>query len=59
VNPPPQFGAGVNTDFLKGVGRVGEEFVLLLNVERLMDFNIDQDALTQASAGMEDVTAGA
>jgi len=33
--------------------------VLLLNVERLMDFNIDQDALTQASAGMEEVTAGA
>jgi hypothetical protein len=32
--------------------------VLLLNVERLMDFNIDQDALTQASAGIdEDVTA--
>lgn len=54
VNPPPQFGSGVNTDFLKGVGRVGEEFVLLLNVERLMDFNIDQDALTQASAAIEE-----
>jgi len=30
-----------------------------LQVERLLDFNMAQAALTQASAGMEEVTAGA
>lgn len=54
VNPPPQFGVGVNTDFLKGVGRVGEEFVLLLNVERLMNFKIDQNELTQTTATVQE-----
>lgn len=53
VNPPPQFGSGVNTDFLKGVGRIGEEFVLLLNVERLMDFSIDHEALLNTVASAE------
>lgn len=54
VNPPPQFGVGVSADFLTGVGRVSEDFVLLLDVERLMNFNIDPDMLTQASAGLEE-----
>lgn len=54
VSPPPQFGSGVNTDFLKGVGKVAGEFVLLLNVERLMDFDIDPTALQQTIASAVD-----
>ena len=43
IAPPPQFGAGIRTDFLKGIGKVDEEFVLLLNVEKLLDFEIPSD----------------
>jgi len=49
IAPPPQFGAGVKTDFLRGIGKVDEEFVLLLHVERLLDFEIPSD--------LEDVAA--
>lgn len=40
ISPPPHFGAGLQTDFLSGIGKVDDEFVLLLNVERLLDFDI-------------------
>jgi purine-binding chemotaxis protein CheW len=50
IAPPPQFGAGVKTDFLRGIGKVDEEFVLLLNVERLLDFDIPTDLEEVAAA---------
>lgn len=40
IAQPPQFGVGLQTDFLRGIGKVDDEFVLLLNVERLLDFDI-------------------
>ncbi|NJM31918.1 MAG: purine-binding chemotaxis protein CheW [Limnobacter sp.] len=40
VTPPPQFGSGIKTDFLRGIGKVDEEFVMVLNVEKLLDFQI-------------------
>ena len=43
ISPPPQFGTGLRTDFLRGIGKVNEQFVLLLNVERLLDFAIPSD----------------
>ncbi len=43
IAPPPQFGAGIRTDFLRGIGKVDEEFVMILNVERLLDFEIPSD----------------
>ncbi|HET9551989.1 MAG TPA: chemotaxis protein CheW [Anaeromyxobacteraceae bacterium] len=33
VEPPPQFGVGVETEYLHGVGKVGKEFVLLLDLD--------------------------
>ena len=50
ISPPPQFGAGVRTDFLRGIGKVEEDFVLLLNVERLLDFEIPSDLEEVAAA---------
>jgi purine-binding chemotaxis protein CheW len=43
VAPPPQFGAGIRTDFLRGIGKVDDEFVLVLHVERLLDFEIPSE----------------
>ena len=52
IAPPPQFGAGVKTDFLRGIGKVDDEFVLVLNVERLLDFDIPTDLEEAAAAAV-------
>jgi len=43
IAPPPQFGSGIKTDFLRGIGKVDDEFVMVLNVEKLLDFQIPTD----------------
>jgi chemotaxis signal transduction protein len=35
IEPPPTFGASVDVAFLKGLGRVGRRFVLLLDIDRV------------------------
>lgn len=52
ISPPPRFGAGLRTDFLRGIGKVDEEFVLLLNVERLLDFDIPSEFESAAVAAV-------
>ena len=36
LEPPPAFGTHVDTAYLTALGRLGDEFVLVLNVERLL-----------------------
>jgi purine-binding chemotaxis protein CheW len=35
IEPPPSFGRSVNTDFLLGMGKVGEKVIMLLDVDRV------------------------
>ncbi len=37
IEPAPQFGASVRREFIAGMGRVGERFVILLEPERALD----------------------
>ena len=37
IEPPPAFGTRARTDFLQGVGRYGERFVLVLDIDRLLN----------------------
>lgn len=57
IAPPPQFGSGIKTDFLRGIGKVDEEFVMVLNVEKLLDFQIPTDIAEVARAGAQAVEA--
>lgn len=50
IAPPPQFGSGVKTDFLRGIGKVDDEFVMVLHVEKLLDFEIPSDLEETAAA---------
>lgn len=43
LEPPPSFGALVNTEFLLGVGKVGEKVVMLLDADRV--FAVEEMAL--------------
>jgi len=36
VEPPPAFGANIRTDFIRGMGRVKDKFVILLDVDHVM-----------------------
>ncbi|MDB6000409.1 MAG: chemotaxis protein CheW [Rhizobacter sp.] len=36
IQPPPTFGAGVRTDFISGMGRIKEKFVILLDINRVI-----------------------
>lgn len=38
VQPPPEMGSGVHTDFVRGLATVGDKMVILLEVDRLIDF---------------------
>ena len=36
IEPPPQFGAKLRADFIAGMGRLAEKFVIILNVDRVL-----------------------
>lgn len=38
IEPPPSFGAGVRSDFIRGMGRIGERFVIVLDSGRVLSF---------------------
>ncbi|EXJ14947.1 chemotaxis protein CheW [Imhoffiella purpurea] len=36
IEPPPAFGAGIKSDFIRGMGKVDGRFVILLDVSRVL-----------------------
>lgn len=48
VEPPPHFGGATRRDFIAGMGRRGERFVVLLDPERALDI-VELAALCEAS----------
>lgn len=36
IEPPPSFGARLRADFMTGMGKVGEAFVIILNAEQVL-----------------------
>ena len=36
IEPPPSFGARIHTDFIRGMGKVQGQFVILLNVDQIL-----------------------
>jgi purine-binding chemotaxis protein CheW len=39
IEPPPEFGNAVRREFIRGIGKVGERFVVLLEPDRALDVN--------------------
>lgn len=37
IEPPPAFGTPVHADYLSGLGKSGKKFILLLNLDRLLN----------------------
>jgi purine-binding chemotaxis protein CheW len=39
IGPPPSFGANIRTDFIRGMGRLESQIVMLLDIDRVLSFN--------------------
>ncbi len=47
IEPPPSFGARIRADFIQGMSKIGNRFVILLNIDRVL--SIDEIALLLAA----------
>lgn len=48
IEPAPKLGVKLNTEFIKGMGKRGEEFVILLDIDKV--FSADELASVQGTA---------
>jgi len=48
IEPPPRLGTRLKTEFINGMGKVGEQFMILLNIDKI--FNSDELAWVQDAA---------
>ena len=54
IEPPPNFGTAVRRDFILGVGKIGQRFVLLLDPDKALDV---EDMARLCEAGQAAVAA--
>ena len=50
IEPPPQFGASIQRDYILGLGKVDGKFIVILEPDRAL--NIDDMALLTEKASM-------
>jgi purine-binding chemotaxis protein CheW len=55
IEPPPRLGASISTQFIRGMGKRDDHFVIILDVDRV--FSSDELTLVQG-AGEEQPVAG-
>ena len=48
IEPPPRIGTRLKTEFITGMGKIDEQFMILLNIDRI--FNNEELAFVQDSA---------
>ena len=56
VEPPPSFGARIRTDFIQGMGKVNDRFVIILNVLNVL--SVEEMAQLAHTAQMGAAVAG-
>lgn len=49
IEPPPDFGARLRADFISGMGKLGERFVIILAIDKVL--SIDELTLLGGAAG--------
>lgn len=54
IEPPPAFGTRIRTDFISGMGKVRGKFVILLNMNRVLDLD-DLQAMSEALSVASDM----
>ena len=56
IEPTPSFGSGIRTDFIRGMGKIDNRFVIVLNVDKVLsaaDLALPEDfgQMAEAAAG--------
>lgn len=54
IEPPPRIGTRLNTEFIHGMGKRGEQFVILLNIDRI--FSEEELSLVQVATEKSELT---
>ena len=49
IEAPPTFGSGIRTDFMEGIGKVRGKFVILLNINQVV--NVDDITTAESTLG--------
>ncbi|MDA8141477.1 MAG: chemotaxis protein CheW [Desulfobacteraceae bacterium] len=55
IEPAPKVGAKWNTEFIKGIGKHNDQFIIILNVDRI--FSVEELAMVQQADGGADKAA--
>ncbi len=58
IDPPPRLGSMLNTDFIRGMGKRGEGFFIILNIDQVLSSD-DIAGLEAMRAGSSRAMAGA
>ena len=51
IEPSPKIGTAVSTDFIKGMGKRGDEFTMILDVDKV--FSSDELEIVQDASGVK------
>ncbi len=57
IEPPPRLGTRLKTDFIRGIGRQDEKFIILLDIDRI--FSADELAMVQSVGQITELPAAA
>jgi purine-binding chemotaxis protein CheW len=56
ISPPPKIGARLNTEFIKGMGRKNEEFIVIIDIDKV--FSLDEVTMPQGNEQVPAETMG-
>lgn len=56
IEPAPKIGTRLNTEFIKGMGKRGDNFIIILDIDRV--FSADELSLVQDAGSASTPTAG-
>jgi purine-binding chemotaxis protein CheW len=59
IEPPSPFGTRIKVDFLQGMGKIGKEFALILDIDRVLSTDGLLNAIAMSEAEAEAVKADA
>lgn len=66
IEPPPSFGAKAGAEFISGMGKLGDNFVIVLDIDKVLSVDeisllgaVEQEAAGHATAAAGQPTAGA
>jgi purine-binding chemotaxis protein CheW len=51
--PPPKIGTRINTDYIRGIGRRDDDFIMILDIDRVLTADDIRSATAQAGGSKE------